>query len=150
MNIREAGKKDKEESLKIAKELKKWFTKEAIENIKIDFKINNLVVALEKNKVVGFLCYNSYEGVIKLMWMGVKGGFQRKEIGTGLLKWLEDKSKKIGSKVIEIETLPESEKYKPYEITRAFYKKHGFKKLYIKKPRKKGWDPQVVLEKQLI
>ena len=145
MKIRKADKKDIEDSLSIVEELKEWFTKEAIKNMKVDFTVNNLVVAVEKNKVVGFLCFNYYEGIFKILWMGVKKNLQSSGIGSLLVKWLEKEAKKIKSKSIEVETLTDEDDYEPYKLTRAFYYKHGFKKLYIKKARKKGWDDQVVL-----
>ena len=149
MKIRKATGKDLKESIKIAKELKEWFTKEAIKNMQIDFETNNLIVAIDKNKVVGFLCYNSYEGFIQLVWMGIKRGCQNKGVGTALLNWLVKFSRGIGAKEIEAETLPATYKYEPYNQTRAFYKKHGFKELYIKPPKRKGWDKQVVMAKRM-
>ena len=149
MKIRKATKKDKEEALKIAKKLKEWFSKEGVKNIKIDFELNNLIVAIEKNKVIGFLCYTSYSGRMQLIWMGVKKEYQRKGTGKKLLNWLEKESRKLGLRYIELETLPEKYKYKPYEITRNFYYKNGFKKTLYKKANIEGWDDQIVLEKQL-
>ena len=149
MRIRKATNKDKEKAIQIAKELKEWFNKTAIKNMKIDFKVNNLVVALEKGKVVGFLCYNSYEGFLKIVWIGVKKEYHRKGVGTKLLNWLEKEAKKLKVEAIEVETLTDRENYEPYEATRNFYYKHGFKKLYELKPRKKDWDVQILLEKKI-
>ena len=67
--------------IKIANKLSSWFNKERIKNIKIDFQLNNLVVAKENNKIIGFLCYSSYCGKMLIMLIGVKKEFQRK--GTG-------------------------------------------------------------------
>ena len=149
MKIKKADKKDIEESLKIVQELKEWFTNEAIKSMKVDFDVNNLLAAVNKNKVVGFLCFNSYEGIIKILWIGVKKNCQSRGIGSLLVKWLEKEAIKIKSKSVEVETLTDEDHYEPYKFTRAFYYKHGFKKLYIKKVRKRGWDDQVVLEKKL-
>jgi len=48
MKISKATKKDIKQSLIIAKSLKKWFNKNGIKNMKIDFEVNNTLVALEK------------------------------------------------------------------------------------------------------
>ena len=140
MKIRKATKKYMEEALEIARDLKEWFTKEAFKNMKIDFKVNNLVVGVDSGEVVGFLCYNSKDGIMNLVWLGVKRKFQRRGIGSNFLKWLIKESKKLGVKKIEVETLTEEENYKPYELTRNFYKKQGFKKIYTRKAVRKGWD----------
>jgi len=43
----------------MARELKERFTKDAIQNMKVDFVANNLFIAIDKNKVIRFLCYFS-------------------------------------------------------------------------------------------
>ena len=45
--------------------------------MKVDFKLNNLTVAKERGRVLGFLCYTSYSGKMLLMWMGVKKEMQK-------------------------------------------------------------------------
>ena len=62
MKIRQATKKDKKEAGAIAKTLNEWFNKEGLKNMALDFKMNSLIVAVEKEKVFGFLCYTSYCG----------------------------------------------------------------------------------------
>ena len=93
MQLRKATEQDKKESIKIAQNLKEWFNKKGLNNMKIDFKLNNLVVARDKDKVSGFLCYTSNCGKMQLIWMGVKRDAQERGIGKKLLKWLEKESK---------------------------------------------------------
>ncbi len=149
MKIRKATRKDCVSALVIARELKEWFTPEAIRNMRLDFSVNNLVVAIEDKEVVGFLCYSSEHGLLKILWIGVSKRNHRKGIGGSLLRWLIREAKRIKSKAIQVETLPEEEKYEPYLLTMHFYKKYFFKKLYVKKAIKKGWDDQVVLERKV-
>ena len=150
MKIRKATLKDKKEALAIAGNLKEWFNKDGLRNMSIDFDLNNLIVAVENKKILGFLCYTSYCGKMLLTWMGVKRDFQRKGVGEKLLKWLEKEAKKLKLHTIEVETLPDEDIYEPYKRTRAFYYKQGFKRVAYKKARVKGWDDQIVLEKRLI
>ena len=84
-----------EESIKIAEELKEWFTPEAIKNMRIDFEKNSLIVNTDKGKVDGFLCYTTYSGKTLLIWMGIARKAHRKGIGNSLLKWLEQETKKL-------------------------------------------------------
>lgn len=149
MKLQKANIKEKKEALAIARDLKEWFNKEGIKNMKIDFELNNVTVAIDRNKVVGFLCYTSYCGKMLLMWMGVKKESHRKGAGEKLLKWLENEAKKLKLHSIEVETLPDEDDYEPYRQTRAFYYKHGFKRIAYKKARVLGWDDQIVLEKRL-
>lgn len=115
--------------------------------MKIDFDFNHLVVAVDDGDVIGFLCYSSNCGKMQLLWMGVKRGLQRKGVGEKLINWLEIEAKKYGRYSIEVETLPDEDDYEPYKKTRAFYYKNGFKRVLYKKARIKGWDDQIVLEK---
>ena len=122
MIIRKATKTDISPSLNIAKELNEWFTKEAIKNMKIDFSINNLIIATEKKEIFGFLCYSSYNSIMQLIWMGIKKDSQRKGIGKTLLKWLVKEAKKKGYSQDKVEDALEKLK-REAEI---FSPKHNF------------------------
>ena len=149
MRIVKATKKDKKEAIKIASYLRAWFSKDGLKNMKVDFKLNNLTVAKDRGRVLGFLCYTSYSGKMLLMWMGVKKEMQKMGIGKKLLTWLKKESKKFKLQSINVETLPDEDNYKPYQQTRAFYYKNGFKRILYKKAKIKGWDDQIVLEKKI-
>lgn len=149
MIIKKATASEKEESLKFATDLKEWFTPEGLKNIEVDFNMNSVIVAIDKSKVVGFLCYTSYSGRMLLLWMAVSKDHQRKGIGKKLLSYLKDLSKKLKFHSIEVETLPDEDSYEPYKQTRNFYYKNGFKRVLYKKARIEGWDDQIVLEKIL-
>ncbi len=140
---------EKKGAIDIAKDLKEWFNYEGIKNLKTDFKLNNVVIAKEKGKIFGFICYSSNSGKMQLLWMAVRRGSQNRGIGQKLLKWLEEEAKKFKLHLIEVETLSDKYKYFPYNKTRDFYYKSGFKKAFYKKARFEGWDDQVVLEKTL-
>lgn len=149
MKIRQATEKDKKEAMTIAKSLKEWFNKDGLKNMAIDFKMNHLIVAIEKERVLGFLSYTTYSGKMLLMWMGVRRNIQRAGVGKELVDWLVKESKKLKLYAIEVETLPEEDVYEPYERTRAFYYKNGFQRVLYKKARVKGWDDQIILERKI-
>lgn len=149
MNIRKASDKEKKESLRIAESLKEWFNKDGMKSMKIDFAMNHVIVAKEKEKVLGFLSYTTYSGKMLLLWMGVRKQSQRLGVGKDLLNWLVEEARRLRLYSIEVETLPEEDVYEPYERTRAFYYKNGFERVLYKKARVKGWDDQIVLEKKI-
>jgi len=139
MKIRKSTEKDFEGMMKIAKKLHpKWFDKFAINvSMPLDLKIHKGFVAEEKGKILGFVTYTSNEGETKISWIGVEPEFQGKGIGTKLLRKLEKELKRIGVKDLRVETVGDSTKYKPYEITRAFYRKMGFRVEKVRKIRSK-------------
>lgn len=139
MKIRKSTEKDFKEMIRIAKKLHpKWFDKFAVnKSMPLDLKIHKGFVAEEKNKILGFITYTSNEGEVKISWIGVNPEFQKRWIGTELLKKLEKELKRIGIKELRVETVAETENYKPYEITRAFYKKLNFKVERVRKVKSK-------------
>ncbi len=149
MKLRQATEQDKKKAMAIAKSLKEWFNKDGIKNMALDFKMNHLIVAVEKEKVLGFLSYTTYSGKMLLLWMGVKRDTQRSGVGKALVDWLAKESKRLKLYAIEVETLPEEDVYEPYERTRAFYYKNGFNRVLYLKARVPGWDDQIVLERKL-
>jgi N-acetylglutamate synthase-like GNAT family acetyltransferase len=149
VKIRRATERDYNRCIELAKSLKEWFNKEGIRSIKTDLQVNNIIVAEEKGSLVGFLCYSAGEGAVILDWIGVRKDVQRRGIGSALVKWLEKEAKRLNARGVQVKTLTEKIEYAPYEQTRKFYYKQGFKKLYEEKAYRKGWDDMIVLEKEL-
>lgn len=139
MKIRKLTEKDFKKVMNVIKKLHgKWFTNGAIKKeIPIDIKINKGFIAEENNRVLGFLTYTSYEGKVELGWFGVDPKLHRKGVGTALFKKVEKEIKKTGTSELRVDTLSEKEKYKPYERTRAFYQKMGFRLEKTKKRKDK-------------
>ncbi|MCX6724453.1 MAG: GNAT family N-acetyltransferase [Candidatus Staskawiczbacteria bacterium] len=139
MKIRKATKKDFKNIMAVVKKLHpKWFDNFATStSIPFDLKIHSGFVAEDKGKIIGFLTFTSDEGKARISWMGVKPKFHGKSTGTSLLKALEKELKNIGLKELRVETLSELTEYEPYEKTRLFYKKMGFKVESTKKIKSK-------------
>ena len=137
------------DALKIAQDLKEWFNENGLKSIEIDLFFNNVAVAVDGNKTLGFACYSSYDGVMQLIWLAVERNHQGMGIGTALLKWVEDEARSHGLTLIQVETLPDEDSYEPYKLTRKFYYDNGFTRIAYKKARLGGWDDQIVLEKRL-
>jgi len=150
MNIKKADENEIRESVKIAKELGDWFSKEGLKNIIKDIKEHTTIVILNKGEVLGFLTYTKpYCGKIVLIWMGIKKNRQRRGLGKKLLDYVEKEAREKGVRILEIETLPDEDDYEPYKKTRAFWYKNGFVRTAYKKAIIKGWDDQIIMEKLL-
>lgn len=139
MKIRKSSEKDFKGMIVVAKNLHpKWFDRFAInKSMPLDLRIHKGFVAEENGEILGFITYTSNDGETKISWIGVNPKFQRKGIGTKLLKRLEKELNKLGAKELRVETVAETENYKPYEITRTFYKKMGFEFGKVKKVKSK-------------
>ncbi len=128
IKVRKINGQDYEDVINIAKLLHPgWFDKYAVEReIPLDIKVHQGFVAKIEDKIVGFITYSSEDGEIKISWLGILPELQRRGVGTALLKYLEQTALRLGVDRINVETLAESENYKPYKQTRAFYNKNGF------------------------
>jgi ribosomal protein S18 acetylase RimI-like enzyme len=136
MKVRAKGEPDYTQMLEVAKSLPEWFTPKAIRKMEKDF-VNHLgLVATHEDRVIGFLTHTVNQHSAEITWMGILPEFQRKGIWKKLLDMLEDELRESGIRKIEVITLHDSVDYPPYEITRNFYRKHGFKNFRILK----GYD----------
>ncbi len=147
IKIKKANKKEKKESLEIARELKEWFSKEAVKKMKKTFNKNLYVI---KNKEIkGFINFKINKKSMIILNLGIRKKYQGKGIGTKFLRFIEEIANKKKINKIKLETLTYEEDYEPYKLTRKFYLKKGFVYKYIKRAKKPGWDDLVIMEKKL-
>jgi len=138
-----------EEIIEIAKELPEWFTSKAIENMKKDIANLKVITKSENNLIAGFIIYEIKNKKCFIRLMAVKKDFQGKGIGGKLIKKLIKICKKDRIKVIEVDTLAETENYAPYEKTRNFYFSVGFVKDKIIKGGYEDGDDKLILKMSL-
>jgi ribosomal protein S18 acetylase RimI-like enzyme len=133
MKIRKYTSKDITGMIRVAKTLPSWFTKEACKNMKIDFPLQYGYVAINNNKLVGFISGSSQDGITKISWLGINKKDRNKGIGKKLILRLEKDFKKIGAKKMQVKTVGWTNPLeKDYAQTRKFYKRAGFDKLVKK------------------
>ncbi|MFA7243835.1 MAG: GNAT family N-acetyltransferase [Patescibacteria group bacterium] len=121
--------------MKVVKSLNPgWFDDYAISNeIPLDLKLHHGFAAENDGKIVGFITFSSEEGDIKITWLGVNLNSHRKGVGGQLLEKVEKAARNLEVKKITVETLSDKEDWEPYNRTRAFYLKNGFKFLSDRK-----------------
>lgn len=136
--------------LGIAKSLPQFFTDKGVEYISADFYSQKGFVFRMNDAAVGFVTYYTNQGMAEIGWMGVKPEFQGKGIGTQLLNHLKSELIKNKCSSLIVKTLDESVDYKPYEQTRAFYLKNGFKNSHvIQHPENPECEAELVLKMDL-
>jgi len=148
MQIRKMKTGDHAEIMKIAKALPEWFTKDGVRQIRYAIKRQPGLVAGENGKVTGFLTYRSWKHIALMTWIGVDPSKRKKGTGRALLKEMEKIMKKKGIKKIKVSTLARTVRYKPYEETRKFYEKTGFRSVRIDKNfYKKSGDREILAKR---
>jgi GNAT superfamily N-acetyltransferase len=104
-----------------------WFDIDArTRAMPIDLLFQEVFVAEDEGRIVGFITLYIAEGRVNIGWIGVLPDHHRKGIGSQLIKAAEDFSRQKGIDELAVYTLGDSVDYQPYESTRAFYLKHGF------------------------
>jgi GNAT superfamily N-acetyltransferase len=84
-----------------------------------------VVVEAGDGRVVGYLAYGPTpitDGTYDLYWMAVRSGEQGRGYGRELVAWLEETLRKVGGRMILIETSSQAK----YEKTRRFYLGLGY------------------------
>ncbi|MBI4014477.1 MAG: GNAT family N-acetyltransferase [Candidatus Aenigmarchaeota archaeon] len=146
---RKAGKSDIGAIMEIAKALRAWFTPAARRNMRRSFNKQRGYVIESGGKPVGFILYRQWKRVAIVTWMGVLPGEQRKGAGSTLLRAMEAALKKSRVRVVKVSTLSHTTPYVPYERTRKFYRKMGFRKLRIDREYYPDGSDRLVLSKNL-
>lgn len=129
VNIRSSAREDFEGIMNVAKTLHPgWFDKIAIrESIPRDIKLYPGFVAERSDGIVGFILYSLENEKAQIKWIGVSLELHRQGIGTKLHQVMEDTLNEVGITELRVETVAEETEYEPYERTRAFYERMGFR-----------------------
>ena len=117
----------------ILNNLPTWFgNEEAIVDYADKVKEMPFFVANEDEKIIGFLAIKIHnEHTAEVCVMGVLEDYHRQGIGEKLIKACELFCRKNQKDFLTVKTLDASAKYEPYDKTRNFYLKMGFKPLEV-------------------
>jgi GNAT superfamily N-acetyltransferase len=127
-NIRRIKLEDLEQVLHISELLPEWFDIDArTRAIPIDIRFQEVLLAEQNDQILGFIALFIAEGRVNIAWLGVHPDYHRQGIGGLLIKAAEDYCRSIGVKELATYTLGASVDYTPYDATRAFYHKQGFR-----------------------
>ena len=125
----------------IARELNDYFMENAVTRMSQDLLRQSLSVALDNNEVVGFISIDYKNNrVAEITWMAIKRELQRQGIGSLLIEYVTHDARSGEIEILEVKTLSADIDYPPYEKTRRFYEKMGFKHLDTIE-QYPGWDP---------
>ncbi len=147
--IRKAKADEFDDVLNIASSLKEWFTKAGVRHIEQDLEFQSVFLAEAASGIVGFLSYFLYDGVGHIGWMGVLKDYHRNGIGEMLIKQFEMEMMNCSIATLQVYTLGDGVDYKPYEQTRYFYRKMGFKNYRVETTDNPECPESLTLRKKL-
>ena len=128
MVIREIKPDDYPAVIEIGEALPEWFDERARrKSIPIDVRHQDGYIAIEDGLAVGFITLYVSDGRLNIGWLGVRKECQRKGIGHALLRQAEARARGLGISEIATYTLGDRVDYEPYEPTRRFYFRNGFR-----------------------
>ena len=114
--------------LTVVEHLPEWFDETArTRSVPTDLRHQSGFVAVSDERVVGFVTLYVTEGRMHIGWLAVDRPFHRQGIGSMLLNAAEAMAQELRIDELATYTLGEGVAYQPYESTRRFYWKHGFK-----------------------
>ena len=136
--------------LEIVERLPEWFDEFArSRSVPVDIRYQMGFAAVEVQSVIGFVTLYVTEGRLHIGWLGVDKTFQRQGIGSRLLGAAESKALEMGIDELATYTLGDSVTYQPYEVTRNFYWKHGFKVYKRSRTDNPGCPEEIWISKQV-
>ena len=130
-----------------------WFHESHLEAMPIDFRYQQGFVAVDADKIVGYISCLSDDGVPRIDSMGVQPELRRRGIGRKLVAALERDVRKAGAGTLQVTamgwTLPFN---RPPSETLKFYKALGFKVVQKHPVNEEGRDRWrlYTLEKRLV
>lgn len=134
----------------IAKALPAWFDADArIRAMPVDIRYQDGFVADIGGEIVGFISFYISEGRVNIGWLGVRPAYHRQGIGAELVKAAGSYCQLKGIQELSVMTLGESVDYEPYETTRAFYHKMGFR-VYLRAQTDNPGCPEEIRLKKII
>jgi len=130
--------------------LPEWFNDLGIEQMTVDLHHQRGAVAEVDGDIVGFVTWLSRDGLGEIGWIAVGSGHHGCGIGTRLLELAEDSLRSTGVTQVMVDTLGESVDYEPYERTRAFYRRAGFRDFKSVMTDNPGMPETLTLRKSLL
>lgn len=130
--------------------LPEWFDETArSRSIPIDIQHQDGFVAVFRGQVTGFVTFYVAEGRLHIGWLGVHVDHQRRGIGTKLVAAANSKARDLGIAELATYTLGDCVDYAPYELTRRFYRKCGFRVYKRSRSDNPGCPEEIWLSKHI-
>jgi GNAT superfamily N-acetyltransferase len=112
----------------LAQSLDAWFDEHALTiAIPTDVKHQTTFIAIDRGELIGFISLYVAEGRLNIGWIGVRKDWHRRGAGTALVVRAEQSARDLGLDTLTVATLGDSVDFEPYERTRRFYFKNGFR-----------------------
>ena len=117
----------------IMRALPDWFgLEEGIVEARGCLETQDGFVAEEDGEVLGFLtCAAELPESAEITWMAVAAGAHRRGIGRALVEAMVSKARDEGRELLLVKTLADTDPSPAYAMTRAFYRRMGFRPLAV-------------------
>lgn len=151
MKIRDFSAEDAPTLLAIIKSLPDYFTNEAISDIEKDLRDarTRTLILEEDGDIVGFLSYRIDGAEAELLWMAVRPSSRGAGAGSVLMKKTLEEIMEKNVKSVWLATLAPTTQFPPFESTRKFYEKFGFREERIDKNHYGPGDDRVIMRKHI-
>jgi len=151
MNVRDFFAEDTPALLTIIRSLPDYFTNEAVSDIENDLRDvrTRTLVSEEDGRAVGFLSYRLDGPEAELLWMAVHPSSHGVGVGSVLMKKAFEEMMNKNVKSAWLATLASTVPFPPFENTRKFHEKFGFREERIDKDYYGPGNDRAIMRKNI-
>jgi len=152
VSLRPATPADAPAMLAVARQLPQWFNEGGYEQMSRDFPDHRGVVAVLDGQIVGFVTWwpsPEQPDAMEITWLGVAPHLRARGIGRQLVAAMEESLRTNGIHTVTVSTLAATVDYPPYEETRQFYGRLGFRSERIDKDHYGPEEDRLLLIKSI-
>ncbi|HWI51335.1 MAG TPA: GNAT family N-acetyltransferase [Symbiobacteriaceae bacterium] len=152
VSIRPATLADAPAMLAVARQLPQWFNEGGFEQMSRDLSVHHGAVAVQDGQIVGFVTWSpspELTDAMDISWLGVAPHLRGGGIGRRLVAAMEESVRTGGIHTVTVSTLAETCDYPPYEETRQFYFRLGFRTERIDKGHYSPEEDRLLLIKSI-
>lgn len=148
-SLRPMARADAADALRLVRSLPEWFNDAGAARLALDLATHEGLVAEEAGALVGLVVYEVRDETAEIAWLAVERARHGRGLGTLLCDRFEECVRARGVRSVEVSTLADTIDYPPYDATRRFYLRRGFRRVRVDVAHWGAGNDRLLLRKPL-